>query len=64
MPDILCPKCKTPTYDEEALSCHFCGERLPRSSSGFIGAMSGAGMKWVLVTVAILMAIVMIATMI
>ncbi len=62
MADIICPHCKTPTYDEEALSCHFCGNSLGRTSGGIIGAMRGAGFKWIWITVVIVIAIVMIAT--
>ena len=50
--EISCPHCKNLIYDEDALLCHFCGHSLGRSSGGFLGAMRGAGMKWVLITVA------------
>ena len=39
MAEHICPHCKNPTYDDEALLCHFCGESLGRYSSGGIGAM-------------------------
>ncbi|MBF0619808.1 MAG: hypothetical protein HQL19_06535 [Candidatus Omnitrophica bacterium] len=63
MSEIICPQCKNPIYDEEALSCHFCGHSLNQRSSGLLGKMRGAGMKWVLITIGIIMAVVMIATM-
>lgn len=63
MSEIICPHCKNPVYDEEALLCHFCGESLNRHSSGLLGAMRGAGMKWVLITLAVIMAVALIATM-
>jgi hypothetical protein len=54
MSEMICPHCKNPIYDEDALSCHFCGNSLSRASGGAFGAMRGAGMKWVLVTVALI----------
>ncbi len=54
MPDITCPHCKNPVYDEDALSCHFCGNLLNRGSGGALGAMRVAGMRWVWITIAIL----------
>ncbi len=63
MADILCPHCKTPTYDEEALSCHFCGNSLGRNSGSLIGNMRGAGMKWIWITLVLVMAVVLLATM-
>ena len=51
MPDMVCPHCKNPIYDEEALLCHFCGNSLGRQSSGAMGNMRGAGMKWVVLAV-------------
>lgn len=54
MPDIVCPHCKQTIYDEDALLCHFCGNSLSRSSGGFLGMMRGAGMKWIWITVAVL----------
>ncbi|MBF0122690.1 MAG: hypothetical protein HQL21_04695 [Candidatus Omnitrophica bacterium] len=52
MSEMSCPHCKNPIYDENALLCHFCGNSLSRTSGGVLGAMRGAGMKWVLITVA------------
>jgi len=55
MSEIICPHCKNPIYDEDALSCHFCGNSLNRASSGGVfGKMRGAGMKWVWVMVALI----------
>jgi hypothetical protein len=50
MSEIICPHCKNPIYDEDALSCHFCGNSLARASGGAFGKMRGAGMKWVWIT--------------
>lgn len=55
MSDIICPHCKNSVYDEDALLCHFCGNSLNRhSSGGVLGVMRSAGMKWVWVTVGII----------
>ncbi|MBF0486203.1 MAG: hypothetical protein HQL16_06790 [Candidatus Omnitrophica bacterium] len=62
MPDMICPQCKNPIYDEEALSCHFCGGSLKRSSSGIMGKMRGKGMQWVWIAVAALIALAMVMT--
>ncbi len=54
MSEMICPHCKNPIYDEEALFCHFCGNSLGRQSGGALGAMRAAGMKWVWLTAALL----------
>ncbi|MGE0268540.1 MAG: hypothetical protein AB7S78_08815 [Candidatus Omnitrophota bacterium] len=36
MNEYICPHCQNPIYDEDALSCHFCGESLDRVGKGFI----------------------------
>jgi hypothetical protein len=38
MPEITCPHCGNPIYDEEALLCLYCGNSL-RRKIGFIGKM-------------------------
>jgi hypothetical protein len=64
MSDIICPHCKNPVYDEDALSCHFCGNSLGRASSGgLLGLMRSPGMKWVWVTLALLMLAAFVLTM-
>lgn len=30
MPEHICPSCKKPNYDDEALLCIYCGESLRR----------------------------------
>ncbi|NLE64652.1 MAG: hypothetical protein GX606_01905 [Elusimicrobia bacterium] len=63
MPEQVCPHCKKPIYDEEALLCHFCGNSLGRSSSGVLGKMSGAGMKWLWITIATIIVLSFIISM-
>ncbi len=60
---LTCPHCKNPIYDEEALLCHFCGGSLGRGSDGAIGRMRGAGNKWIWVTVAVLLVIAALITL-
>ncbi len=45
MSERICPHCKNPITDEDALLCHFCGESLGRRSSGVMGKLSL--LKWI-----------------
>ena len=36
--EYICPHCKKPIYDDEALLCLYCGENLNRSV-GFMGSI-------------------------
>ena len=38
MSKYICPHCKKPIYDDEALLCLYCGESLKRSV-GFMGKL-------------------------
>jgi hypothetical protein len=38
MSGYLCPHCKQPVYDDEAILCLYCGENLGRSA-GFMGKL-------------------------
>jgi len=38
MPEYICPHCKQPVYDDEALLCLYCGESLNRPA-GFMGKL-------------------------
>lgn len=38
MAEYICPNCKQPIYDDEALLCLYCGESLQRGR-GFMGKM-------------------------
>ncbi len=37
MVEYICPHCKNPIYDQNALLCHFCGESLERAGNGLLG---------------------------
>ncbi|MFA4993265.1 MAG: zinc ribbon domain-containing protein [Candidatus Omnitrophota bacterium] len=38
MPEYICPHCKKPIYDDEAILCLYCGESLGRGV-GFMGKL-------------------------
>ncbi|MFH2138450.1 MAG: zinc ribbon domain-containing protein [Candidatus Omnitrophota bacterium] len=35
MAEYICPQCKQPIYDDDALLCLYCGGSLGRGSAGF-----------------------------
>ena len=39
MAEKICPNCRKPIYEDEALFCHFCGESLQRSGQGLFGQL-------------------------
>ncbi len=45
MTEYICPHCKNPIYDDEALLCHFCGESLRRAGEGFLGKVRYANQR-------------------
>ncbi|MFH1355408.1 MAG: hypothetical protein ABIH19_04600 [Candidatus Omnitrophota bacterium] len=53
MPEYVCPHCKKPIYDEDALLCLYCAESLNRGV-GFIGKLKYSGPKKIFVFVAVL----------
>jgi hypothetical protein len=64
MSEVICPHCKNPIYDADALLCHFCGNSLNRASSGgLIGRMRVGGMKWVWITAAVLVLLALALSM-
>jgi len=63
MPDLQCPHCKNPIYDEAALLCHFCGNSLNRRSQGALGSMRAAGPRWIWITAAIAIALALLLTL-
>ena len=58
MEGYICPSCKRPIYDEDALLCHFCGESLQRANKGFLGRIRYANQKviWFFLVFAVLLA--------
>jgi len=44
MSEYICPKCKKPNYDDDALLCIYCGESLHRES-GILGSIKYAHHK-------------------
>ena len=50
MPELTCPHCGNPVYDEEALLCLYCGNSLKRKI-GFMGKMKNSLPKFLLVAV-------------
>ncbi len=62
MPDYICPHCKNPIYDEDALLCHFCGGSLERAGRGFMGRVRYANHKvvWFFIAFIVLFAFVLL----
>lgn len=53
MPEHICPHCKKPIYDDDALLCLYCGESLNRGI-GFMGKMKYPTPKVIIVIAVIL----------
>jgi len=51
--EYLCPHCRKPVYDEEALLCLYCGESLNRGA-GFMGKLKYPKRKMILAVFVIL----------
>ncbi|MBP9853389.1 MAG: hypothetical protein KBD53_00810 [Candidatus Omnitrophica bacterium] len=62
MNEYICPHCKNPIHDEEALSCHFCGESLNRAGKGFISNLRYGSNRlgWYILAVILALAVVML----
>jgi len=56
MSEYICPHCKNPIYDDDALLCLYCGESLKRSV-GFMGKLKYPTPK-IIATVIALLAVV------
>jgi len=58
MEKYICPNCRNPIYDDDALLCHFCGESLQRANKGFIGRIRYANHKvlWYFISFIVLVA--------
>ncbi len=57
MPEYICPHCKKPIYDDDALLCLYCGESLERGV-GFLGKMKYPGHFAIILIVFILVVII------
>jgi len=62
MADYICPNCKNPIYDEDALLCHFCGGSLQRAGKGFISNLRYSNKKviWFFVMFFVLFAFILL----
>ena len=62
MSAYICPHCKNPIYDEDVLSCHFCGESLNRAGKGFMSNLRYANNRvaWFFIVFAVLIAVVLL----
>ena len=49
----LCPSCKKPNYDDDALLCIYCGESLHRESS-ILGSMKYSHHKIIFIAAVVL----------
>jgi len=60
MAEYICPHCKKPIYDDDALLCLYCGESLQRGGSGFLGNIKYANHKviWFFITFLVLISFV------
>ena len=59
MSECICPHCKKPIYDDEALLCLYCGQSLNRGV-GFMGKLKYPAHKIVIV---IIVALVLVSFM-
>jgi predicted amidophosphoribosyltransferase len=60
MPEYICPYCKQPIYDDEALLCLYCGQSLNRAV-GFMGKLKYLEPK---IIIAIIVVLVLVSFMI
>ncbi len=56
MAEYICPNCKKPIYDDEALLCLYCGESL-RRSAGFLGKLKYSPFRIILVAVILIISL-------
>lgn len=53
MAEYICPHCKKPVYDDEALLCLYCGESLNRGV-GLLGKLKYPRRKTVIIVIVLL----------
>jgi hypothetical protein len=56
MPEYICPHCKQPIYDQDALLCLYCGESLKRGV-GFMGKLKYPRTKTVIIIIVLLIVV-------
>jgi len=56
MAEYICPNCKKPIYDDDALLCLYCGESLGRGV-GFMGKLKYPAHKIIITAVIIVVVI-------
>lgn len=63
MSEYICPHCRNPIYDDDALLCHFCGESLNRAGQGFLGRVRYANQRvvWFFIVFFVLLAFIFLA---
>lgn len=47
--EYICPNCKNPIYDDEALLCLYCGESLRRSTKTTLGKIKSNKLKLIVI---------------
>ena len=62
MAEYICPHCKKPIYDDDALLCLYCGENLERPI-GFMGRMKYAKPKIIIVAMVLLVLLCFVVLM-
>ena len=55
MVEMICPHCKNPVYDEEALLCHFCGNSLRRGGGGLLSGFKYGSWRFLWIGVILLL---------
>ncbi len=63
MGEYICPHCKKPVYDDDALLCLYCGESLQRSC-GFISSLKYSPKKIAIVSLLLLVLLAFVLLMI
>ncbi|MDD5130679.1 MAG: hypothetical protein PHS66_06520 [Candidatus Omnitrophica bacterium] len=54
MAEYICPHCKQPIYDDEALLCLYCGQSLMRPV-GFMGKLKYPAPKIIMIFIVVLL---------
>jgi len=63
MSEYICPNCKRPIYDDEALLCLYCGENLKRNV-GFMGKIKYPTPRAIIIVAVFIVLLSFIALMI